>query len=69
MRVTIAHSKTKPEAIQAVDRAMLDIIQSFGHAAPHDFKFGTMWRSHQPLGNPNINHDWLATQWGYSSVI
>lgn len=20
-------------------------------------------------GNPNINHDWLATQFGYNSVI
>ena len=28
MRVTIAHSKTKAEAIQAVDRAMQDVFQS-----------------------------------------
>jgi hypothetical protein len=28
MRVTIAHSKTKAEAIQTVDRAMQDVFQS-----------------------------------------
>lgn len=28
MRVTIAHSKTQAEAIQAVDRAMQDVFQS-----------------------------------------
>ena len=28
MRVTIAHSKTKAEAIQSVDRAMQDVFQS-----------------------------------------
>jgi hypothetical protein len=28
MRVTIPHSKTKAEAIQAVDRAMQDVFQS-----------------------------------------
>src|SRR5580704_13772302 len=26
-------------------------------------------RSHQPVGNPNMSHDWLATQCAYSSVI